>query len=271
VVEDRYQLLKATRTLLESIFLLYADPEKHIDAILQEALSSAPAVQVEAKPGEVHALYQLSELAAESLRELFVAQRPIIADGHHRYTTSIRFARENPSDHAAGWQLMTFANLYGDGLSILATHRLVKLSSGRGTAGALEILRERLEDGSEDSWDLRVETRDEKIPLRFPEALRQGRQGAGRTDYALLHDVILGDWLKDWTAEDGVRYFKENTGESEALARGEGDILVRLQPVARPEFQSVVEAGEVFPHKTTYFYPKLWSGLLMWPLEAPEA
>ena len=64
-----------------------------------------------------------------------------------------------------------------------------------------------------------------------------------------------------------MSYFKERTGEAEAMRDGRGDLLFRMQPVDREEFQQVVEAGEVFPHKTTYFYPKLWSGLVLWSLE----
>ena len=58
--------------------------------------------------------------------------------------------------------------------------------------------------------------------------------------------------------------------EVEALRSGEGDILFRMKPVGAREFHGVVQGGEVFPHKTTYFYPKLWSGLVLWPLEEPE-
>ena len=65
-------------------------------------------------------------------------------------------------------------------------------------------------------------------------------------------------------------YFKEGSGEREALARGEGDLLFRMRPVSTQEFRGVINGGEVFPHKTTFFYPKLWSGLLLWSLSEPE-
>ena len=67
-----------------------------------------------------------------------------------------------------------------------------------------------------------------------------------------------------------MSYFKEGTGENEALLRGDGDILFRMNPVERQEFQDVVQGGELFPHKTTYFYHKLWSGLVLWPFQEPE-
>lgn len=272
VVEDRYRLLVETRTHLETIFLLHADPERTLDRLLEEAATGEPVCSVEAKPGEVHALHRIDDAETVArLQRLLAPSRPIIADGHHRYTTSLRYRREaGAAVPGSAWQLMTFANLYADGLSILATHRLVKLAAGCRAGDVIPLLSSRLEPGTAESWDLRVETTGSPPALwRFPDALRASRAGAARTSYGLLHEAVLGDWLAGRVAEGGVRYFKEGTGEVEALERGDGDLLFRLRPVARREFQAVVEAGDVFPHKTTYFYPKLWSGLVLWPLEEP--
>jgi uncharacterized protein (DUF1015 family) len=275
VVDDRLSLLEATRANLESIFLLYSDPGRKIDALLEARCRGEPAVRVEAKPGEFHALYPMCDVAAFiQLTDFFSFQRPIIADGHHRYTTSLRYFNERKEKKAvpgSEWQMMTFANLHGEGLSILATHRLVKLKGA--IQGALESLLSRFEmaGGASPAPDLHIETREKKFAVRFPPQVRDGKRGAARTSYALLHDVVLGEWLSGQVDEEkGVSYFKEDTGENEALLRGEGDILFRMNPVERQEFQDVVRGGELFPHKTTYFYPKLWSGLVLWPLEEPE-
>jgi len=270
VVEDRLNLLDATRAHLESIFLLYADPGREIERLIEAQCRGEPVIRVEARPGEHHELHRITDVAAFiRLTDFFAAQRPIIADGHHRYTTSLRFHAERaPRLPGASWQLMTFANLYSDGLSILATHRLVKLKGQPN--GALDRLLGRLEAAPGPDRDLTIETRERKVGVRFPAALRSGRTGAARTSYALVQDVVLGEWLKDAAGEEAIRYFKEGTGEDQALARGEGDILFRMQPVDRRELQEVVLGGEVLPHKTTYFYPKLWSGLVIWPLAEPE-
>lgn len=284
VVEDRYRLLDATRANLEPVLLLYADPRGEIDALLEARSRGAPAAKVEAKPGEFHAVYPFCDPeACGRLRDFFRGQRPIIADGHHRYTTSLKYAASQRASErrvpGADWQLMTFANLYADGVSILGTHRLVKLrrdgapaASEAPPAGrvreAFASLVSRLERASSGDAHFRIETREGAADVRFPASILEARKGVARTAYALLHDVVLGEWLADALDPDrGVRYFKEGTGEREALERGEGDILFRMKPVGRSEFQAVVEGGEVFPHKTTYFYPKLWSGLVLWRLE----
>ncbi len=268
VVDDRLQLLHATRTHLESIFLLYSDPERHIDAILEANAAGEPVVEVEAKPGERHALFRIgADADVAQLTTLFAAQNPIIADGHHRYTMGLRYRDELAhGDAAANWQLMTFANLFSDGLSILATHRMVKLQ-GMSAAEALERVLPKMEQvAAAEAWDMVIETASDGYPVRFPSALRSARQGVAATSYGLLQDVVLGDWLSSCVAPAGVTYFKEGTGERVALERGDGDVLFRMQPVGRDEFRGVVEGHEVFPHKTTYFYPKLWSGLALWRL-----
>ena len=268
VVDDRLKLLDATRTHLESIFLLYADPDRKIDTHLETAANGPAAIRVEAKPGEVHSLHPVSdpEVLAE-LRKLFAPQRPIIADGHHRYTMGHRYRSEMGANvPGSDWQLMTFANLYSDGLAILATHRLAKLN-GLSDEDAFARILPQLETVEDDSWDLSIESRARTVRVRFPAGLRAAAGGgAAATDYALLQNLILGEWLGEHVAEDGVSYYKEGTGESEALAAGDGDLLFRMQPVGREEFQRVVQGGEVYPHKTTYFYPKLWSGLVLWRL-----
>ncbi len=279
VVQDRQDLLAATKSNLESIFLLYSDPEGKIDAVLEEAVQGDPAVSVEAKPGEIHSLYPMRDMRlAIALSEGMRSQRPLIADGHHRYTTSLRYRNlvaESAADGGdavpgAEWQMMTFTNLYSEGLSILATHRMLKLKDDADLDAALAKLEESFDAAGDGEAHIEVETASGKKAYRFPESILSERSGVNRTDYTLLRDVVIGDWLGDFVDEDpAVSYYKENTGETEALARGDGDILFRMRPVGRDEFQGVTEGGELFPHKTTYFYPKLWSGLVFWQLEEP--
>ncbi|MCZ6793062.1 MAG: DUF1015 domain-containing protein, partial [Planctomycetota bacterium] len=115
VVDDRERLLRATRANLESILLLYSDPEGTVDRLLEEAARAEPLIRVEAKPGEHHALHAIRDpRGVARLVELFRAQRPIIADGHHRYTTSLRFAEAHGEARSGGsslpgadWRLMT--------------------------------------------------------------------------------------------------------------------------------------------------------------------
>jgi uncharacterized protein (DUF1015 family) len=274
VVDDRERLLEATHANLESIFLLYSDADGRIDRHLDAAIRGTPLVRVEAKPGEFHTIFALrSPEAIADVRVAMAAQRPMIADGHHRYTTSLRFSKRPDAAKlpGAGWQLMTLTNLHGPGLAILATHRLVRLRSGSADAALVELER-RFERAESADWDFLVETRSGSHPFRVPAAVRARFAGVRRTNYSLLHELVIGEWLAAFGgAQCEIDYFKEGTGESDAIRSGRGDLLFRMRPVERDEFQSVVQGGEVFPHKTTYFYPKLWSGLLLWSLTDPVA
>ncbi len=276
IVADRQSLLEATRCNLESILLLYNDSAGEIDSLLEEAASGEPLIEVEAAPGEVHGLYPVRDPAAVlRLTELMGEQSPIIADGHHRYTTSLLYrkalAESGQQVPGSNWQMMTFANLMSEGVSILATHRLLKLSEGSSVAEALELLDSRLEPAGEDDWEIRVETASEARNYRLGEKVLAGKKGASATSYGLVQDEIIGSWLTPFAGDDPeVFFYKEGTGEAEALREGTGDLLFRMRPVGRGEFQEVIDGAEVFPHKTTYFYPKLWSGLVLWRLAEVE-
>ena len=277
VVADRQSLLEATRCNLESILLLYNDSAGEIDSLLEEAASGEPLIEVEAAPGEVHGLYPVRDPAAVlRLTELMGEQSPIIADGHHRYTTGLLYrkalAEAGQQVPGSDWQMMTFANLMSEGVSILATHRLLKLSEGSAVSQALELLDSRRELAGEDDWEIRVETASEVRNYRLGAEVLAGKQGASATSYGLVQDEIIGSWLTPFTGDEPeVFFYKEGTGEDEALREGTGDLLFRMRPVGRGEFQKVIDGAEVFPHKTTYFYPKLWSGLVLWRLAAVEA
>ena len=273
VVADRQSLLEATRCNLESIMLLYNDAGGEIDSLLEDAAAGEPLIEVEASGGEVHGLYPVLEPAAVlRLTELMGEQRPIIADGHHRYTTGLLYrkalAESGQQVPGSDWQMMTFANLRSEGVSILATHRLLKLRDSGEVPQALALLDEMLEPAGEDDWEIRVETASEARNYRLGEKALAGKTGAGATSYGIVQDEIIGSWLVPLAGEEPeVAFFKEGTGENEALREGRGDLLFRMRPVGRSEFQEVIDGAEVFPHKTTYFYPKLWSGLVLWQLE----
>ncbi|MBL05177.1 MAG: DUF1015 domain-containing protein [Planctomycetota bacterium] len=273
IVADRQSLLEATRCNLESIMLLYNDDSGELDSLLEDAATGEPVIEVEASPGEVHGLYPVRNPAtALRLTELMGEQHPIIADGHHRYTTALLYraalAESGRQVPGSDWKMMTFANLRSEGVSILATHRLLKLLDPAEVPSALELLDERLEPAGDDDWEIRVETAGDARNYRLGAEALAGKQGAAATSYGLVQDEIIGSWLAPFAGDDPeVFFYKEGTGEDDALREGKGELLFRMRPVGRSEFQAVIDGSEVFPHKTTYFYPKLWSGLVLWRLE----
>lgn len=131
---DRLELLRHTKTHTGQLFMLYADPQQRIDAVLENAESSStPVTELRDEYGVVHRLWIISEpnrIAA--IQEAMKDQKLVIADGHHRYETALNYrnecrARTGKIDLAAPFErvMMTLINTFSEGLTILPTHRVV--------------------------------------------------------------------------------------------------------------------------------------------------
>jgi uncharacterized protein (DUF1015 family) len=129
---DRLELLRHARALTGQLFMLYSDPQKQVDAILAEAeAASPPATEVRDEYGVTHRLWPVSapERVA-AIQQAMAGQKLVIADGHHRYETSLTYrnecrARAGSHDPDASYEraMMTFVNTCSEGLVILPTHR----------------------------------------------------------------------------------------------------------------------------------------------------
>jgi uncharacterized protein (DUF1015 family) len=131
---DRLELLRHTRTHTGQLFMLYSDPQLRVDKVLDDAASSQPPVtQVTDEYGVIHRLWPISEPhRIASIQNAMADQKLVIADGHHRYETSLNFRNESRSragklvpDAPYEFSMMTFVNTRSEGLTILPTHRVV--------------------------------------------------------------------------------------------------------------------------------------------------
>src|SRR5678815_3646521 len=129
--QDRLQLLRHTRTHFEQIFMLYDDEHQHVDALLDEASTSTPTIEVTDEYGVSHMLWYLD--APEVLNQIQDELRDkklIIADGHHRYETALAYRDEQRAAGKSGpdasheWLPMTFFNMRSPALTVLPTHRV---------------------------------------------------------------------------------------------------------------------------------------------------
>jgi uncharacterized protein (DUF1015 family) len=131
---DRLELLRHTRTHTGQLFMLYSEPHRQVDTILEEIQSSQPPVtELTDEYGVVHRLWVVDEAhRISSIENSMAVQKLVIADGHHRYETSLNFRNENRGragkliPHAPyEFSMMTFINTRSEGLTILPTHRVV--------------------------------------------------------------------------------------------------------------------------------------------------
>ena len=217
--EGRLRLLRATRTQLEPIFLLYdADPVfRRPDGV----------ADVEVDEGGVRT--RMWEIVAG---EQTIDTPLLIADGHHRYETAVAYREENP---AATHTFAVLVSSRAPGLEIFPTHRLVQAV---GDVPGEEV--EKPGDGVtlyRDGRYIRVRTEDDFGP-RVVESFSP--QGVAYTAYA----------------DEAI----------EAVDRGEAVAVFLLQPVTTEQVARFAGAGEVMPQKSTFFFPKLTSGLLFHPV-----
>ncbi|MDQ3865371.1 MAG: DUF1015 domain-containing protein [Actinomycetota bacterium] len=250
--EARLELLRATRTKLSPVLLLH-------EGTSPEAPRRSPDVEVEFQ-GVRSRLWRVHEAAPREAALALVRGRVIIADGHHRYETALRFHEEEGSEETAHI-LAALVSREDPGLVIFPTHRLA--------ADPLPELNGRfrlttLADGVEQALaQLGLVPRDRAafVLLRADGLVLAEAEPGGRPAAALDTAVIDGLDLAN------VRFTASVAEAEQAVRSGRaaGAFLVRAPTIEQVE--AVALAGEKMPEKSTYFFPKLTSGLLLSPLD----
>jgi uncharacterized protein (DUF1015 family) len=287
---DRLKILRATGTNLSSVFMLYEDRANELEAAFEAALTSEAAVEAKDDAGIVHRLAPLTDAAATTRIRAFLAPRPVvIADGHHRYETALAFrderraAGEQDADAPSERILAYFANAFAPGSLLLPIHRLVQRGAAPDDAvwrrlGGWEQ-REVALASAEAAPDVLAE---QLAPLadRHAFAADDGegtlrifsRPADDELTVRVLHREVLGELLglDEAAVRDGAVAFPKSTLQTARDVRsGRGCLALYLNPLQPDDVFRVTEAGETLPQKSTFFYPKLPTGLLFRALE-PE-
>jgi uncharacterized protein (DUF1015 family) len=299
--EDRYRLLRATSLNTSPVVGLYEDPSGAAAQALANVASASPVVDLADEDGVRHRLWVVPAEAggaAEAMLTAASAGPVFIADGHHRYETAVRYRNErrvqsSETDPAFDFLLMLFLDA-ADNLTVLPTHRLVR---GLGDPGLV-----RLAEGLPDLFDVEPSNA-EALIARFGAAgslkggegrlglvtrggawLLTGRreaiarhQTAGGSAVRALDVSLLGAALEallgiDAAAVAGgqrIAYTKSAAEAGAAVASGEEgvDAAFLLEPTPVASILAVARDGDVMPQKSTYFFPKALTGLLLNPHE----
>ena len=252
--ESRLRVLRATRTQLEPIFLLYTDAKGRPRKALAPLATGEPTL-VAADKDSVSKLWRIDDPAAiAAVRDALADAQLLIADGHHRYETAVAYHAEDGTA-ASAFTFAVLVNTVGEGLEIFATHRVVT------TLPSLDGLQlEAIADGP-----IAALARVAALPYDHPAFVvhtREGTwvatdQGSTAFDVARLDQVGIGERTYTPVATEAIA----------AVEAGEAEVAFLLRPTLIEQVQESCEAGEVMPQKSTYFYPKLHSGLLLFPLE----
>ena len=285
--EDRLRLTRATKTNLSPIFSLYSDP----DGIAWGALSDAtPWAETTDADGTVNRLARVQEAAAiETVTAALRSAELLIADGHHRYETARVYAEEIGGEGPHRYVLMCLVALQDPGLTVFPTHRLVNgLSPEQHETLAATLRRdfgiERLGSTAELVPEPGDAVRIGYIDAHFRQPLMLTLKDAAiadaalpdrappyrRLDTAVLEALILKGPLQmaddDIDELNGLRYARDFEQALELVQNSSYDAAFFMAPTPIERVQEVAAAGESMPPKSTYFFPKVPTGLVFNPL-----
>ena len=295
---DRLNLFRKTKANISSIFGLYADESKTADRLLKAFAETDPPIVDALFQGVQNKMWRITDpLLIEQLQHSLLERTVYIADGHHRYETGVNYRNEradaNPSHNGNepyNFILVYLANIYDEGLIIFPIHRLVHSLEGFDAARLKLRLQEfftvtELQDrtalkafleGEPSNYAYGVVTSgmvfgitlktdpDPLLDPARPEALK-------RLGLVLLHDLVLGRLLgistEAMAKQTNLVYVKDDREVFESVASGRVQVGFVVKPTTVDQVLAVSETGEVMPQKSTFFYPKIMTGLLFNPLE----
>jgi len=300
---DRLRLLRATRANLSPIFSLFSDAAGEVAACLHAAMPPEPMAQTVDGEGVVHRLFAITDPAAVARVTALMADRDLfIADGHHRYETAVAYRDELLAagqsigpDHPAASILMLCVSMDQPGLVILPTHRILY--------GVPDLTADALRRATEKHFQWQEFTGAEATSARMGDHLTAARGHAfglwtrdttrsfvltlksakvvdrlaadhapawRRLDVAVLQRVLLGEDLPQAVAHpEALRLSYAHLANEafDAVHEHGADAAFVLRPLPVRSLEDVAAADERMPPKSTYFYPKALSGLVINPLD----
>ena len=278
--EDRWRLLLATRANFSAIFMMFPDARGAFASLAATAMAAPPVSSYSDDGGVAHRLWRVADPAAIAAFTRALAEpTAYIADGHHRYTTALRYRDEHGPEGA--WTLGYFSPIEAPGLVVLPYHRILsagpRLEEARralekhfrlsAALDAREAARKTAASAAPHAFGLAergqgglvaeaLALADQLLPPETPPSLRA-------LDAYLLHRAVLPKLLG--VDDSSVRYV-HSLAEAEEVRAGSARLAVLMRATPPPQIVAVAEAGESMPTKSTFFHPKMPSGLVIHPL-----
>jgi uncharacterized protein (DUF1015 family) len=300
-IEDRLKLMHATGLQLSPIFGLYSDPRNEVTNLLYK--NALKPEQTATLDGVKNDLWSVIDAEVETqIIDLMKAKPVYIADGHHRYTTALQYQKDMeakhggplPPTHPANYCMFVLVAMQDDGLLILPTHRLIggltsfDIEQFRSAVGAnFEITETPLGADPVSSLGVGVNSyeahmfglydgKSKKLytlklkNLDVLKALEPGQSEAWRQlDVAILQRYLLDEILQPKFAggKELVKGYTADAGTIVPQVDGSKyQVALLLKSTPLHALEDLGKTGEVMPQKSTYFYPKLATGMVMNPL-----
>ncbi len=293
---DRLQLMRSTHSNFSSIFGLYSDAERTVDLIMKDAVKGKlPDIEIVDEADETHRIWVISDPEVIQTVQSAMADKQIfIADGHHRYETALEYANEMQEQGLPDYDyvLTTLVNLFDEGLLVLPTHRVVGNIKSFSSAKLLKQLNKLFDiDTYPDKNNLEEFMKELKLrgtkqhvfgmyvddtlyflqlkdPQTLEQYLPQERSDAWRNlDVAILDNMILDNILGIGTQErknqDNLAYSRSEQWVIEQIDNKQYQLGFLINATGVDEIVAVARARDKMPQKSTYFYPKLITGLII--------
>jgi uncharacterized protein (DUF1015 family) len=289
--EDRLRLTRATRANLSPIFSLFSDPTGAAWAALEAGTSIAPWGEATDEDGTTNRLWRIAGQAAiQTVINTLAGAELLIADGHHRYETARAYAEELGGDGDHRYVLMYLVALQDPGLTVFPTHRLLMHLSPSQQEALATALSRHFEIQELDSTDalappsdpsaLRLGYIDSRVkrpfmltlkdPATADAALSDHAEPYRRLDTAVFEALILKEALgmsdEDIDHLHQLGYARSAREAVDLVGKGEYDAAFLMAPIPVERVQAIAASGESMPPKSTYFFPKVPTGLLFNPL-----
>jgi uncharacterized protein (DUF1015 family) len=285
--EDRLRLTRATKANLSPIFSLYDDPSGAAARVLAAA---QPFDALSDDDGTVDRLGRVGDPATiAAFQEALAGAELLIADGHHRYETARVYADEIGGEGPHRYVLMCLVALQDEGLTVFPTHRLIRDTTSQTQEALGSTLRELFTVEEIDHADLRPPDGDGPLTMGYIDAhfkrafrltlkdqatadraLAQMPEAYRHLDTAVLETLVLNGPLglseDDIAHLRGLGYSRTDDEALQLVLSGEYDAAFFLRSTPVQQVRDIAAAGVNMPPKSTYFFPKVPTGLLFNPL-----
>ena len=293
--EDRLKLFQATESNFSQVFGVYADPEKSLSSLFAEATSAPPDLDVTFE-GVRNRLWRIQGgRRTRAISDFFENRNILIADGHHRYETALayRAARRSADPHGSpdapyNYVMMFLTNMSDEGLVVLPTHRVVHSVQNFDSSALLKMLSasfvlqsfnspERmmhaLQEGGSGTLAMVLREHQAYHVLSLKPGLSASEVVEGpepdvvkQLDVAVLHFHILRSLLgisaHAQEQKSNLDYVVDPVEAVETVRKGYAQAAFLLNPTPVDQVYAVASAGYTMPQKSTFFFPKLLSGLV---------
>ena len=291
---DRLELLRHCEANFSPIFGLFKDKSKELESYTEAIKKKQePAITFTADDGQQHMVWVITDFAViEKIKTFFEGKSIFIADGHHRYETALQFYLEKKeleqSKERYGHALMALVNIYDEGLLTFPTHRLITQSKITSTElleklarffsikelpwvksrdELFSILDKSLTGATQEKMTFGLYTPEQKLFLLTLKELAEKEKPFPWLDTVVLQELVLSGIFSLGEAErqkeSGLIYLKD---EWEAKQFVDNKVACFAFFVNKPPLEEIInlsEKGIRMPQKSTYFYPKLATGLIM--------